>query len=140
MAYTQMENLGGGAQDRQFSIFTTANIAGGFIGAGGMWLLGKTLLGSEPAPSPEWFLRVGLIVVGIVAGVVITMHVNGLTLHQRLMLVVQHQARRLTGRHIIQPDKGLSARTGPASGVVTIYRDGQPVIRPWVPEEGSEHA
>lgn len=61
--------------------------------------------------------------------------VNGLTLHQRLLLIIQCQARRVTGRHIIQPDRGLAARTGALSGVVTVYRDGQPVIRPWAPNE-----
>jgi hypothetical protein len=135
MAYTQMENLGGSGQDRQFSIFTTANIAGGGMGAALFWWVGKLALGGDIF-SVEWFIRMGLIGVGVGLGLLLTMYVKGMTLHQRITLIGLYYTRKAAGNHLVQPDQGLSTRRSTGHGVV-IYREGtdHAILRPYEPGE-----
>ncbi len=133
MAYTQQEDLATRGQDRQFSIFTTANIAGGGVLGLAAWQLTGLLGLTGDFMSAGWWFQTALIIAGGVAGVILTIRWSGLSLLDRLMLFGSYQQRRLARHILIQPETAL-ANTGRQT-MTTLYRDGQVLLRPYSPED-----
>ncbi len=133
MAYTQQEDLATRGQDRQFSIFTTANIAGGGVLGLAAWQLTRLLGMTGDFMSAGWWFQTALIIAGGVAGVILTIRWSGLSLLDRLMLFGSYQQRRLARHILIQPETAL-ANTGRQT-MTTLYRDGQVLLRPYSPED-----
>ncbi|MDP9314614.1 MAG: hypothetical protein M3R24_27670 [Chloroflexota bacterium] len=133
MAYTQQEDLATRGQDRQFSIFTTANIAGGGVLGLAAWQLTRLLGMTGDFMSAGWWFQTALIIAGGVAGVILTIRWSGLSLLDRLMLFGSYQQRRLARHIMIQPETAL-ANTGRQT-MTTLYRDGQVLLRPYSPED-----
>ncbi len=133
MAYTQQEDLATRGQDRQFSIFTTANIAGGGVLGLAAWQLTRLLGMTGDFMSAGWWFQTALIIAGGVAGVILTIRWSGLSLLDRLMLFGSYQQRRLARHIMIQPETAL-ANTGRQT-MTTLYRDGQVLLRPYCPED-----
>jgi hypothetical protein len=131
MAYQQMENLGGAGQDRQISIFTTANLVGAGAGGGVLWVLSGVLGAGGQLFSPGWFVQVIAAIIGLFVGGILTMHADGIPLYERLLLLAKYRIRRIMGDHIIRQDRAVAPRTHQTRGVVTIYRDGAAVLRPY---------
>ncbi len=133
MAYTQQEDLATRGQDRQFSIFTTANIAGGGVLGLAAWQLTRLLGMTGDFMSAGWWFQTALIIACGVAGVILTIRWSGLSLLDRLMLFGSYQQRRLARHILVQPETAL-ANTGRQT-MTTLYRDGQVLLRPYSPED-----
>jgi hypothetical protein len=133
MAYTQQEDLATRGQDRQFSIFTTANIAGAGVLGLAAWQITKLLGITGDFMTAGWWLQTVFIIVGGAAGVVLTIRWSGLSLLDRLMLFGSFQQRRMARHIMIQPQAAVANTTGQT--MTTLYRDGQVVLRPYRPEE-----
>ncbi|HEX9372044.1 MAG TPA: hypothetical protein VF897_13605 [Roseiflexaceae bacterium] len=137
MAYTQQENLGGQMQDRQFSIFTTANIVGAGLGGLLTWQGTGLVHLTGPMWSSLWFLQSFTIVAGIVIGVLLTIRWKGLSALDRIQLRVSYRMRKLSGNDAIQPEAPTMAPT--QRTMASLYRNGKVVARPYVPssEDGA---
>ena len=131
MPYTQQENLGGQMQDRQFSIFTTANVLG--AGGGGViaWQLCALLKLGGAIWSPGWFVQSAAIIAGVAIGVLLTLRWNGQSALDRLQLFIGYQMRRMAGTTTIQPEAPTTAPT--QHGMPTLYRNGRVIARPYAP-------
>ncbi len=135
MAYTQQEDLATRGQDRQFSIFTTANIAGAGVLGLAVWQLTRLLGITGDFMSAGWWFQTALIIAGGVAGVILTIRWSGLSLLDRLMLFGSYQQRQLARHSLIQPEAAVANTSGPT--MTTLYRDGHVVLRPYRPDEDS---
>jgi hypothetical protein len=131
MAYQQMENLGGAGQDRQISIFTTANLVGAGAGGGALWLVSGVLGAGGQLFSPGWFVQVIAAIIGLFVGGILTMLADGIPLYERILLLVKYRIRRMAGDHVIRQDRVVASRTHQSRGLLTIYRDGSAVLRPY---------
>ena len=94
MPFQQQEDIGGVGQDRQISILTTANIGGGAIVALVTWQASGLIGITGPWLSARWVAQTILIVLGAVAGVVLTTRWGGLSLLDRIQLRIGYQMRR----------------------------------------------
>ncbi len=131
MPFQQQEDIGGVGQDRQLSILTTANIGGAAIGALVTWQ-GSSMLGlSGPWLSGLWTVQAVLIVLGTVIGAVLTTRWSGMSMLDRLQLRMGFQLRQIAGEHVLTPE--ALASSPDQRGMVTLYRAGRVVARPYQP-------
>jgi hypothetical protein len=131
MPFQQQEDIGGVGQDRQISILTTANIGGAAIGALVTWQ-GTGMLGvSGPWLSGLWTVQTVLTLLGTVIGVALTTRWSGMSMLDRLQLRMGYQMRQIAGEHLLAPEALAASRD--QRGMVTLYREGRVVARPYQP-------
>ena len=131
MPFQQQEDIGGVGQDRQISILTTANIGGGAILALVTWQLTGFVGLTGPWLSGLWLVQTALIVLGAAAGVALTTRWGGLSLLDRIQLRISYQMRQFAGDHILTPE--APAASLDQRGMLTLYREGRVVARPYTP-------
>ena len=131
MPFQQQEDIGGVGQDRQISILTTANIGGGAIVALVTWQASGLIGITGPWLSARWVIQTILIVLGAVAGVVLTTRWGGLSLLERIQLRIGYQMRQVAGDHILTPEAPASSPD--QRSMLTLYREGRVVARPYNP-------
>jgi hypothetical protein len=131
MPFVQQEDIGGVGQDRQISILTTANIGGGAIVALVTWQATGLIGITGSWLSGLWLVQTVLILLGAVAGVVLTTRWAGLSLLDRIQLRIGYQMRQVAGDHILTPEAPTSSPD--QSGMLTLYREGRVVARPYHP-------
>jgi hypothetical protein len=131
MPFVQQEDIGGVGQDRQISILTTANIGGGAIVALVTWQATGLIGITGSWLSGLWLVQTVLILLGAVAGVVLTTRWGGLSLLDRIQLRIGYQMRQVAGDHILTPEAPTSSPD--QSGMLTLYREGRVVARPYHP-------
>jgi hypothetical protein len=131
MPFVQQEDIGGVGQDRQISILTTANIGGGAIVALVTWQATGLIGITGPWLSGLWLVQTVLILLGAVTGVVLTTRWGGLSLLDRIQLRIGYQMRQVAGDRILTPEAPASSPD--QSGMLTLYREGRVVARPYHP-------
>jgi hypothetical protein len=136
MAYTHQADLAARGQDRQFSIVTTANLAGAAVLGLAAWQLTKLLGLTGDVLSAGWWLQTGLILAASGTGVLMTIRWSGLSLLDRLLLWASYQQRRLARQHHIAPQAAVT--TSRDQPLTTLTRDGTVLLRPYRPEEHLE--
>lgn len=131
MPYTHHEDFGGAMQDRQISIFTTANIVGAFLGAVVVWQLLRLLGVSGP-----FWLTYGLtLVLGGGSGIALTIRWDGMSLLDTLLLYGGWRVRGLLRQTTLRPQAAPAALDTEAG--LSLYDGDEVLVRPYAPQEAA---
>ena len=131
MPYTHQEDFGGAMQDRQISIFTTANIVGAFLGAVVVWQL-LALLG---VGGPGWLAYSLTFLLGGGGGIALTVRWDGMSLLDALGLYAGWRLRRLLQQTALHPQAAPAAYDG--GDALSLYEGDEVLVQPYLPEEAA---
>ena len=128
MPYTHQEDFGGMLQDRQVSIFTTANIVGAFIGAVVVW----QLLSLLHIGGPTWLHYLLVMTLGGGSGIALTIRWDGMSLLDTLVLYAGWRLRALMQQTSLHP-RAAAAHTD--DGALSLYDGDEVLARPYDPQQ-----